>query len=77
MGRHPAENSSFETSLEKRHANFVPLTPLSFLARAANVYPKRPAYIHRADPPTYEAFYARCRALFPPIRPILRRFGLR
>lgn len=62
MDRHPADNS-FDVGLEKQSANFVPLTPLSFLARAANVYPKRTAYIHRAASTTYEAFYARCRSL--------------
>ena len=33
-------------SLAKNAANYVPLTPLSFLARAASLYPERPAVIY-------------------------------
>jgi hypothetical protein len=33
-----------ETGLEKRPANFVPLTPLSHLIRAARVFPERTAW---------------------------------
>ncbi len=35
-----------ETGLEKNAANFVPLTPLSFLRRAADVFPDRLAIVH-------------------------------
>ena len=35
-----------EEGLEKRAANFVPLTPLSHLARAARVYPEREALVY-------------------------------
>jgi len=31
----------FETDLDKNAANYVPLSPLGFLARSAAVYPKR------------------------------------
>ncbi len=36
----------YDVDLEQRPANHVPLTPLSFLARAAAVYPKKTAVIH-------------------------------
>ena len=36
----------YETGLGKTPANFEALTPLSFLARAARVYPDYPALIH-------------------------------
>src|SRR3546814_3448098 len=36
----------FETDLERGPANHVPLSPLSFLPRAAAVYPGRCAVVH-------------------------------
>ena len=38
----------FDTDLDKNPANYAPLTPLSFIERAACVYPKRLAVIHGA-----------------------------
>ena len=49
--------------LAKRAANFVPLTPLSFLARAASFFPARTAVIHGDRAFTYAEFHARCRRL--------------
>jgi fatty-acyl-CoA synthase len=53
----------YEVGLERRAANYVPLTPLSFLARAAAVYPGKPAVIHGDRVFTYAEFAARCRRL--------------
>ena len=53
----------FELGLDRGAANYVPLTPLSFLARAAAVYPGKPAVIHGDTRFTYAEFYARCRRL--------------
>ena len=33
--------NSYRIGLDKNTANYVPLTPLSFLERAASVYPNR------------------------------------
>jgi len=41
-------------------ANYVPLTPLGFLERAARVYPDRPALIHGAHVQSWHATYERC-----------------
>ncbi len=49
--------------LDKNPANYVPLTPVSFLARAAHVYPDRVACIHGARRTTYTELYARARRL--------------
>ena len=49
--------------LRKRAANFVPLTPVSFLARAAEFFGDRIAIIHGAQRFTYRQFYARARQL--------------
>ncbi|MEO1704341.1 MAG: AMP-binding protein [Pseudomonadota bacterium] len=48
-----------ETGLEKRAANFVPLTPLSHLRRAREVFPKRTALIYSAMELSYAAYYDR------------------
>ena len=55
--------SAFERDLDRRPANYAPLTPLSFLAWAAHVYPNKPAVIHGDRAFTYAEFYARCRRL--------------
>ena len=53
----------YDTDLDRNPANFQPLTPLSFLARAAAVYPDHPAVIHGPRSWTYRDFYARARRL--------------
>jgi fatty-acyl-CoA synthase len=53
----------YDTDLERNAANFQPLTPLSFLARAAEVYPDHTAIIHGARSWTYREFYGRARKL--------------
>ena len=55
--------SPFETDLDKNPANYQPLTPLTFLARSAAVYPDHTAIIHGSARTTYAEFYARCRKL--------------
>ena len=42
-------SSKFEHDLDKTPANFVPLTPLSFIERAAAVYPRRLSVVHGAQ----------------------------
>jgi fatty-acyl-CoA synthase len=48
-----------ETGLEKRMANYVPLTPLSHLARAARVFPERTALVDRSFRSSYGELAAR------------------
>src|SRR5919198_1651972 len=55
--------SMFDHNLEKNAANYAPLTPLSFLERAAYVYPERTSVIHGAERYTWAETYARCRRL--------------
>ena len=38
--------SVYEKNLEKNKANFVPLTPLTFLVRAKEIYPNYEAVIY-------------------------------
>jgi fatty-acyl-CoA synthase len=53
----------YDTNLDRNAANFQPLTPLSFLARAAEVYPETPAIIHGGLSRNYRDFYARAKRL--------------
>ncbi|MEO5861768.1 MAG: acyl-CoA synthetase [Burkholderiales bacterium] len=54
---------SYNTHLDKNSANFTPLTPLSFLDKAAYVYPNRLAVVHGAERHTWKEQYVRCRKL--------------
>ena len=63
MARDSGKANIYETGLDKNAANYVPLTPLSFLARSAAVYPDRTAWIHGPRRASYTEFYARCRRL--------------
>jgi fatty-acyl-CoA synthase len=49
--------------LAKTAANFVPLSPVSFLARAAAFFGSRTAVVHGARRITYAEFFARARRL--------------
>ncbi len=54
--------SIFDTNLQQREANFEPLSPVSFLRRAAQVAPAHTAVIHGDRRYTYAQFYERsCR----------------
>ena len=54
---------AYDTDLDRNPANFQPLTPLSFLARAGEVYPDATAIVHGARSWNYRQFYARARQL--------------
>ena len=51
----------YDLDLDRNPANFQPLTPLSFLERAAAVYPDRTAIVHGARALDLREFYARSR----------------
>jgi fatty-acyl-CoA synthase len=53
----------FNTDLDRNPANFQPLTPLTFLERAASVMPEHVAIIHGSQRYTYSEFYRRSRRL--------------
>ena len=52
-----------EQELPRNAANYAPLTPLSFIARAAHIWPQRVAVVHGARRYTWEESYARARRL--------------
>lgn len=51
------------SDLERRKANYAPLSPVSFLARSAAVYPEKIAVIDGERQFTYRQFEERCRRL--------------
>lgn len=56
-------NNIYDWNLPKNAANHVPLTPLQFLERTAQVYPDRTSIIHGDKQFTWRETYARCRKL--------------
>ncbi|BDI04818.1 acyl-CoA synthetase [Sphaerotilus microaerophilus] len=58
MQTHP-----YNVGLDKNDANFVALSPLSFLERTARVYPQRLALVHGGLRQTWAQTFERCRRL--------------
>ena len=56
-------DSIFDQHLDRSPANHAPLTPLSFIERAAELYPNRLAIVHGDLRQTWAQTYARCRQL--------------
>ena len=50
----------YQLDLDKNAANYVPLTPLTFIRRTADVYPERTAVIHGTLKRTWKQTYERC-----------------
>lgn len=55
--------SIFDQDLPRSPANFAPLSPLSFIERAAEVYPQRLAVVHGELRRSWAELYGRCRRL--------------
>ncbi len=53
----------YDIDLDRNAANFQPLTPLSFLERAAATFPAHTAIIHGSQRTSYAEFYDRARRL--------------
>ena len=53
----------YDIDLDRKAANYQPLTPLTFLARAAAVFPNQTAIVHGRSAFTYRQFLARTRQL--------------
>ncbi len=52
--------NNYEKNLEKNNANFIPLTPLSFLERAKDIYPNYEALVYESRSYTWTEVYKRC-----------------
>jgi fatty-acyl-CoA synthase len=55
--------SPYDTNLDRNPANHQPLTPLTYLSRAALIFPDHPAIVHGDLKRTYRDFYTRSRQL--------------
>jgi fatty-acyl-CoA synthase len=53
--------NQYDIGLDKNAANYVPLTPLSFLARSAAVYPDHLSAVYEGRRFTWGETYSRCR----------------
>src|SRR5579864_1138113 len=56
-------SNPYESDLDRNAANYVPLTPLTFLERSAAVYPNRTSVIHGERRYTWAETQRRCRRL--------------
>jgi len=56
-------SNPYNTDLDRNPANYQPLTPLTFLERAATVFPEHTAIIHGTIRRSYAEFYRRSRQL--------------
>jgi len=61
-------NSPYSTDLDKNAANFTPLSPLTFIERAAAVYPERGALVYGGTKRSWSETYRRCRRLASALR---------
>ena len=52
--------SNYDKNLDKNNANFVPLTPLSFLERAKDIYPNYEGLIYEDRKYTWSEIFKRC-----------------
>ena len=52
--------NNFDTNLDKNTANFVPLSPLSFISRAKDIYPNYESLVYGKRSYTWKETYNRC-----------------
>ena len=52
--------NDYDTNLDKNNANYVPLTPLTFLQRSKDVYPNYEAIVYEDRSYTWSEVHQRC-----------------
>ncbi len=52
--------SSYDKNLDKNEANFVPLSPLTFLERTKDIYPNYESVVYESRTYTWKDTYNRC-----------------
>jgi len=63
MNQPASETNQYEQDLDKVTANYTPLSPLSYVERAASVYPNGLAVVHGERRFTWSETFRRCRQL--------------
>ena len=58
-----SEDSIYNLDLDHDPSNYIPLSPLSWLERAADIYPNRTSIIHEKREFRWSQTYSRCRKL--------------
>ena len=61
-------NQQYSSDLDKNAANYSPLSPLTFIERAASVYPERCALIYNDTRRSWSETYRRCRQFAAALR---------
>jgi fatty-acyl-CoA synthase len=61
-------NQQYSTNLDKNKANFSSLSPMTFIERAASVYPERCALIYNDTRRSWSETYGRCRQFASALR---------
>ena len=56
-------SNPYSSGMDKNAANFVALSPLSFIERAARVYPERTAVVYGSRRQSWQDTFVRCRRL--------------
>jgi fatty-acyl-CoA synthase len=62
------KNAQYSTDLDKNAANYSSLSPITFIERAASVYPQRTALIYNATRRSWSETYRRCRQFAAALR---------
>ena len=52
--------TNYDINLDKNNANYVPLSPLSFLDRTKDIYPNYEAIVYESRSYTWKEVYTRC-----------------
>jgi len=52
--------SHYDTNLDKNEANYIPLSPLTFLERTKDIYPNYEALVYESRSYTWKEVYKRC-----------------
>jgi fatty-acyl-CoA synthase len=55
--------NAYQIGLDRNPANYVPLTPLTYLERSATIFPERTAVVYGATRRSWAETYRRCRQL--------------
>ncbi len=55
-----SNHNPYTLGLDQNPANFTPLSPLSFISRAADVFPERTAVVHSGVRRNWRETFLRC-----------------
>jgi fatty-acyl-CoA synthase len=69
-------NNPYQKNLDKQIANFTALSPMTFIDRAAKVYPDRTAVVHGDTRRNWAQTYQRCQQMASALSKI-KKFELR